>query len=340
MRFSAEKVKEIQDFILKNIERSPSNISELAQSHFGISKPTAFKYLTELQKANLIKITKKGRYPNYVLVNKKKTFRYTDVKNLSEEKILINDISPLIKGLKKNVVNSFDYAVSEIVNNAIDHSGASEMRIVFTQNAAWTQIAVCDNGIGIFNKIQKSLKLDNPGDALIELSKGKFTSDPEHHSGEGIFFTSKICDDFKIVSGGLSYKGDKLGAVLENAQKDKSGTSVYLKIYNDSKTQSIKIFDEYSDLEKTPSFYKTKISVKLLESDGVILVSRSQAKRLYRGFEKFSEVVLDFAGVTEIGQGFADELFRVFTNKNPAVRLVPVNCCKTVQKMILHVGAK
>lgn len=89
-----------------------------------------------------------------------------------------------------------------------------------------------------------------------------------------------------------------------------------------------------------PSFYKTKISVKLLESDGVILVSRSQAKRLYRGFEKFSEVVLDFAGVTEIGQGFADELFRVFTNKNPAVRLVPINCRANVKKMILHVGAK
>ena len=34
--------------------------------------------------------------------------------------------------------------------------------------------------------------------ALFELSKGKFTTDPSRHSGEGVFFTSRMFDDFEI----------------------------------------------------------------------------------------------------------------------------------------------
>ncbi|MFZ5475538.1 MAG: STAS-like domain-containing protein [Myxococcota bacterium] len=34
-------------------------------------------------------------------------------------------------------------------------------------------------------------------------------------------------------------------------------------------------------------------------------VSRSEARRLLHGLERFREVVLDFAGVPGVGQGFA-----------------------------------
>ena len=37
------------------------------------------------------------------------------------------------------------------------------------------------------------------------------------------------------------------------------------------------------------------------------LVARSQAKRLLERFDRFEEVVLDFDGVRQVGQGFADE---------------------------------
>ncbi len=35
-------------------------------------------------------------------------------------------------------------------------------------------------------------------------------------------------------------------------------------------------------------------------------------------FERFQTVVLDFTGVEEIGQDFADEVFRVFQRAHPA----------------------
>lgn len=52
--------------------------------------------------------------------------------------------------------------------------------------------------------------------------------------------------------------------------------------------------------------------------------------------EKFSEVELDFAGIDEIGQGFAHELFSVFAKEHPQVKLIAYNTNADVQKMIMH----
>ncbi len=64
-------------------------------------------------------------------------------------------------------------------------------------------------------------------------------------------------------------------------------------------------------------------------------VCRSQAKRVLSFVE--SDTALDFTGVEEIGQAFADEVFRVFKNKNPDVRLVEANVTECVENMIRHV---
>lgn len=61
---------------------------------------------------------------------------------------------------------------------------------------------------------------------------------------------------------------------------------------------------------------------------------------LSTGFERFLEVILDFDGVTEIGQAFADEIFRVFHNDYPNVHLIPVNCSDNVNRMIAHVSVE
>jgi hypothetical protein len=60
---------------------------------------------------------------------------------------------------------------------------------------------------------------------------------------------------------------------------------------------------------------------------------------LMNRFDRFLEVVLDFTGVDFIGQGFADEIFRVFARAHPSTRLIPVHYTDTVEKMITHVRA-
>lgn len=66
-------------------------------------------------------------------------------------------------------------------------------------------------------------------------------------------------------------------------------------------------------------------------------VSRSQAKRMCNRFENFQEIELDFSGIEDIGQGFAHEIFVVFSNKHPEVKLIPLNMCQRVEKMVNHV---
>ena len=79
------------------------------------------------------------------------------------------------------------------------------------------------------------------------------------------------------------------------------------------------------------------VPLRLAQHEGEKLVSRSQAKRVAHRFEKFRHVVLDFEGVAQIGQAFADELFRVFALEHPTVRLTPINTSPPVGQMISRV---
>jgi hypothetical protein len=50
--------------------------------------------------------------------------------------------------------------------------------------------------------------------------------------------------------------------------------------------------------------------------------------------EKFRSVVLDFSGVEEIGQGFADEIFRVWKASHPAIKLEAVSMSAPVSFLV------
>lgn len=49
--------------------------------------------------------------------------------------------------------------------------------------------------------------------------------------------------------------------------------------------------------------------------------------------------MLDFAGIEDIGQAFADELFRVYALAHPQLELVPLNMTAQVERMWLRVSA-
>lgn len=68
--------------------------------------------------------------------------------------------------------------------------------------------------------------------------------------------------------------------------------------------------------------------------------SRSQARRLIIRFERFKNVVLDYSGIDQIGQGFADEVYRVFQNAHPDCLLITINANEAVRRMIQHVQGR
>ena len=73
--------------------------------------------------------------------------------------------------------------------------------------------------------------------------------------------------------------------------------------------------------------------IKLYLKSG-IHISRSQARRVLSGLEKFKIVVFDFDKVPMIGQSFADEIFRVFQSKHPKIQIEAINMNEAVRFMI------
>ncbi|MBY0274418.1 STAS-like domain-containing protein [Candidatus Binatia bacterium] len=69
------------------------------------------------------------------------------------------------------------------------------------------------------------------------------------------------------------------------------------------------------------------------------LVSRSEAKRLVLRLTECRHVTLDFSGVDVVGQGFCDEVFRVFARAHPELVLEPTGMNDTVAFMVARARA-
>ena len=224
------------------------------------------------------------------------------------------------------------YALTELVNNAIDHSAAPEVHVRVARTDQAVELEVRDQGVGIFRHIRDKLGLASELEALQDLSKGKTTTMPSRHTGEGIFFTSKAANRFEIESGALHWIVDNRRSDLAVGTLDPPvrGTTVRVEVDVDKAHELSEVFSEYTeDFE----FSRTRTVIRLF-AIGTEFVSRSQAKRLVHGLERFREVVLDFDGIELVGQGFADEVFRVWAREHPEVALIPTGMADAVSFMV------
>ena len=217
----------------------------------------------------------------------------------------------------------------------MDHSSGTQVHIQITKTATTTEIVIYDDGEGIFKKIQRELELSDERHSVLELAKGKLTTDPDNHTGEGIFFSSHMFDDFAILSGSVcfSHKHNQVEDWILERQKFQSGTGVFMVLFNNTARTPKSVFDKFTSGDDY-GFTKTVVPVRLTQYGDDNLVSRSQAKRLLAGVEKFETVIFDFDNVETIGQAFADEIFRVFKLQQPDMELIYLNSNEQVTQMI------
>ena len=220
---------------------------------------------------------------------------------------------------------------------------SSRAFVAVIRNAVNIRLVVRDEGVGIFNKIQGQLGLHDPRHALLELSKGKMTTDPESHTGESLFFTSRMFNRFSILSGPLYFcrqnqEGDDwLIDVDDHSHELLNGTMITMDI-RVSVTHTIsEVLTRFASEHHDYGFTKTHVPMQLVRYEGEQLVSRSQARRLLARVDRFKEVLLDFKGITMIGQAFADEIFRVFQHEHPGIFLAFVRATPEVTQMIKRV---
>lgn len=274
---------------------------------------------------------------NRELILAKVAFRKKFTREGLEEHLVLDEVdhTELYKSLKDNVRSIFNYTFSEMLNNAIEHSASKEVVVEVKKVGENLEFIIEDQGIGVFKNIQKKKKLNSELEAVQDLLKGKTTTQPQAHSGEGIFFTSKISDNFTLESFELRLIVDnELSDVFlgENVEKN-IGTRVKFTIALNTKKHLVDIFRKYQSNQDTMAFDKTEVKIKLYTM-GTIHISRSQARRVLTGLEKFKYVILDFDKVPMIGQGFADEIFRVYKIKHPEIKIKAINTNDAVRFMI------
>lgn len=274
------------------------------------------------------------------LIGEKVTYKKKLIREGLEEHLVLDDIdhTDLYLTLRDNVRSIFNYTFSEMLNNAIDHSFSRDVIVEVKKTGDYLEFKIEDHGVGVFRNIQKKKKLVSELEAVQDLLKGKTTTQPQAHSGEGIFFTSKISDKFTLDSFGLRLVVDnEIGDIFlgENIEKNE-GTRVTFRIALKTKKHLVDIFRKYQSNQETMAFDKTEVKIKLYTM-GTVHISRSQARRVLAGLEKFKYVILDFDKVPMIGQGFADEIFRVYKIKHPEVNIMAVNTNDAVRFMIERV---
>lgn len=325
----------IQHYILSNVAHHPADIVARVCKKFNVSRMTATRHLNAL--AQQKKILKTGVTSNtqyYLFTARQKNITTSITHELDEFQFYEKNIAPSLNDLPDNQKKIFEYACTELINNAKDHSTGKKLTIQLSFDTQATLIQIIDDGIGIFKKLQKAFQLSDLQESLLTVTKGRITTDKNNHTGEGIFFSSRAVDRFILESNGIGYiKDNKLDEWFYRPSEIKRGTKITLIIYFDCSRQLTHVFQNYTEPEDY-QFDKTEVLVELAKLGDERYISRSQAKRVLSHLEKFSIIILDFRNIETVGQGFVDEVFRVYQHQHSHVKIEYRNANEAVQFMI------
>ncbi len=329
------KSQEIRKFIIQNVNQFPNEIAKLTSIEYSISRQAVNQHLNKLIADQVLDAEGVTMNRTYRLRSTSWEKRYPLDSQLAEDVVWRNDIEVLLDDVPENVLDIWHYGFTEMFNNAIDHSNGNFVDVEVEKTAAGVKIVLIDDGIGILTKIQNQFGLLDERHAVLELSKGKLTTDPANHSGQGIFFTSRVFDDFALLSGKTFFShnfSESEDWILQNRERIK-GSFISMELGNHVSRTAKEIFDKFSSGDDY-AFSITIVPVRLAQYNSENLISRSQAKRLMARVEQFKKVILDFNMIETVGQAFADEIFRVFPNRHQDVEVVAINTNSAVQQMI------
>jgi len=335
MASNKERGNIIRQQILRDVKHHPKGITKHIANIFSITPQAVNNHIKRLENEHRIQSEGIGKGKIYFLGDVRShsgLFKFDG--SFAEDSVWRNEFSSLMDGIQENVDEVCHYGFTEMVNNAIDHSEGDTVFIRMNRTKEALSIVIVDDGEGIFKKIARVCDLMDETQAILELSKGKLTTDPENHSGEDIFFTSRAFDIFEIHSKGLKFSHDSALHFDYLLDTDVVGTMILMTININSDRILKDVFDNFTSGPDEFNFNKTVIPVKLAAYGNEKLVSRSQAKRLLLRLERFQNVVFDFEGVPSVGQAFADEIFRVYAAKHTDITLLAIEMNEAVEFMV------
>ena len=336
----------IRNLILNKVgKKGEATVSDVVKET-GFSRAYIHRFFQDLTDEGLIVRVGQANRARYVFAGQENVQkaklgilsfnRIFKTQGLQEDQVWDKVVSEtgILNKVSENVRRIVEYGFTEMLNNAIEHSHSKDVKIMINRQSGLIRFDVIDRGVGIFENIIHARHLRSTEEAIQDLLKGKQTTSPEEHSGEGIFFTRRIADTFVIRSSQKKIFFDN----LENdftvlSIKPVSGTKVTFTVGVDSVKSLSDVFRKYTTEEY--EFGTTEVTVRLYKPGQTgAFVSRSQARRILAGLEKFKNIILDFSGIAAVGQGFVDEIFRVWKKKHPETQITLANANEDVVFMV------
>jgi hypothetical protein len=333
------QAEQIRAFILDNLPQHPENIVAVAAQKFGVTRTTIHRHLTTLLEQGQIFKSGTTRNIHYRLQSSlARRLHYPIPADISEFTLFQRDMAQVCKEFPNHVYDISSYAFTSMVNNALTHSNGTQVTVESTFEDDHLHLTVTDNGQGIFHTLAQFHHYKDIREAILHLTKGKLSTKTEH-KGEGIFFTSRACDRFEIYANQLHYRRDNhcQDWAMETVADAKQGTAVHMYIHQHTPTTLVDLFKQYQ-YQNDAAFSRTEILVSLSQWGEEPLISREQAARVITGLEKFRHITLDFTGVRWVGQGFVEEVFRVFKQAHPDIVIDTVGANADVSFMIRRCG--
>ena len=325
-----------EKFLLQRIYEEDPDFVDKTMEAFSLSRSTVYNYINRLQDAG--ELERVGGSMPYRVLYRTTRFTIDTSKESSEDRIYNRDVAPLLEELPLNVQKIWRYAVTAMLNNALEHARASAIVVVVNRSRLSTIVGVLDNGVGIFRRIQQQQREETgetitTGEAASLLFAGGYTSLPERHAGQGIFFTSRLMDHFAIRSDMELFTLNREDA--EEVSDRFRGTAVQMALANDTAKDLGEVMARYIDPEE--GFVRTEVPLSRIFG-GSDPVSRSEARRLGEILAGFAVAELDFSGVEELGPDFAHELFGVIARGRPDLYLTVKNANDRVTAAIRRAG--
>ena len=303
-----------------------------------ISRRRACGLLRKLVAMQWLQLDGTSRRPRYSPGALRQVVQRYALAGLQEDQAWRQDFAPFF-ALPPTVLRMALHAFTELLNNAIDHSGGTQVTVSMRQTPLQVQLLVSDDGCGLFKRIAQHFAIDEPQLAMLELSKGKLSSAPDRHSGHGLFFSARLADvcDIHANAAAFQCRSWEQRPWRSGRPAMRQGTSIYMAIQLDT-TRTLDAVLRAHSVEGSYNFDRTEVPLHLLSGEARTLASRADARRVAARLGGFRCAEINFDGVDDIGHGFADELFRVFQRDNPGLLLVPVGMNRGVQAMVASVG--
>ncbi len=313
----------------------PDSLADHVAERLHITRRTAQRALSRLVALQWLERSGTARRPSFRPGLLRQAVQRYELQGLEEDVPWTRDFAPFF-AVPPHVQRMAQHAFCELVNNAVDHSEGTSVTLSMRQTPSQLQLLVSDDGRGLFDKLHEAFALDDPSLAMLELSKGRLTSQPQRHTGRGLFFTSRLADVLDLHANAQAFqrRGWEGGSWHPGRALKQRGTSVYVAIALDTRRTLESVLQAHSCDGSGVELDSTAVPLRLVTGPHTGLESRAQARRMVARLHEFRRAEIDFSGVDSVGHAFVDEIFRVTAALEPGVELVPVNMTPQVARLV------